>query len=241
MRACQRKICTPRIRNQTPIRTRQGMSISQHIIHMSRRSGIIRAAIKRDNPSLTPIRIAAIRRTVSDIVHPIADILIVAGQSISKVDVEGLGRTVAPGLVIRHAGPADIHHAAVAGGGVGGAPGVATETVFKVDVGLVVDTVKAFGAIVPVEGGDFPGREGAAIRRGNGAGVQQSGGGGGEGHEGGESGGQHSVWRAVARAGVGIRIARRSEEACLYRLASGVHGWEAFCGQGRILKRVVEV
>lgn len=110
---------------------------------MPRRRRIIGATIERNDPSLAAIRVSTIRCSVSDVMYSIPDVLIVAGQSIREVDVKCLRRTISPRLVIGHSGPANIDHASVAGGRVGGAPAMTAEAIFEVDVGLIMDTVQA--------------------------------------------------------------------------------------------------
>ncbi|KAF7168195.1 hypothetical protein CNMCM5623_001265 [Aspergillus felis] len=131
----------------------QRMPIPKHILHPSSGSLIIRAPVERDDAPEPAVLIAAVARPVADIVHPVPDVLVVALQAIREVDVECFKRAVAPGVVIWHTGPAKVDPGAVAGGLVWFAPatGAGAEAAVGVDVSLVVHTVEAVGAVVPLE------------------------------------------------------------------------------------------
>lgn len=180
MHTVQLKLRAPRIRNLAPIVAGQRMPRPEDVVHLSHRRLIVRAPVERDNAPEPAVRIPAVTRPVADIVHPVPDVLVVALQAIREVDIESLGRAVAPGVVVGHAGPAEVHPGAVAGGLVGLAPaaGAGAEAAVGVDVGLVVHAVEAVGAVVPMEVVYRPGGDGAAI--GGCDGLRKGGGGKGQ-------------------------------------------------------------
>lgn len=137
----QRKVHAARVRNGTPIIALERMPRAKGIVHMTRGLIKIRSTVERNNAPQTTIGIPAVTRTITNIVNPIADVLVVARQAIGKINVESLGRAVAPWLVAGHACPADIHHGAVACCRIGLAPASPAEAAFGVNVGLVVDAV----------------------------------------------------------------------------------------------------
>lgn len=108
---------------------------------MPRRAIKVRGTVKGDNASLPSIRVAAITLSVANIVNAVPDVLVVALQAIGEVNVECLLWTVAPRLVVGHAGVADGHHCSVASSRVGLAPTAAAEAALGIDVGFVVDAV----------------------------------------------------------------------------------------------------
>ena len=139
------------------------MPTTQRIIYLPHRAPLVRAAVECNDPSCAPIRIPAVAGAIPDIVDAVADVLVVAGEAVLEDDVQGLGGSIAPWLVVGHAGVADGDHAAVAGGRVWLAPATTAEAALGVFVFLVVDAVEAVGAVVPVEGGDCPGGDGTAL------------------------------------------------------------------------------
>ena len=122
MSTSQRKVHAARVRNGTPIIALERMPRAKGIVHMTHGLIKIRSTIERNNAAQTSVSIPAVARSITNVVNPIADVLVVAGQAIGEVDVESFGRAVAPWLVAGHARPADIHHGAVACCWIGLAP-----------------------------------------------------------------------------------------------------------------------
>lgn len=160
MRARQGEIHTARVSNRAPILTLERMSTSQRIINVSSRAILIRRPIESNNSSQASVSVTAVTFPVPDVVNAIPDVLVVAGESVLEVDVERLRWSVAPWLVVWHAGVADWDHGAVAGRWF--APAVSAEAAFGVFVGFVVDAVQAVRAVVPLEIAHCPGRDWAA-------------------------------------------------------------------------------
>lgn len=163
MHAVQLELRTTRIRNPTPICTLKGMTTTKRVIHPSDRALLIRAAVERDDPAESPIRVTAVGLAMRDIMNTVADILVMTGEAIFKDDVEGLWRPVSPWLVIWHSRVTDGHHGAVACFRIGLAPAIAAEAASGVSIHVTVNAVEAVGAVVPGEGGHGPGWQGTAI------------------------------------------------------------------------------
>lgn len=169
MHAVQGEIGTAGVGNLATIGALQRMTTPKHVVHMTGRGRLVRAAVERDNPAQTAVCISAVGLAMCNVVNPIADVSITAVQAILEIDRQCLGRAVAPGLVVGHARVANVDHGAIARVRVGLAPVPATETAFRVLVDLAVDAVQAMRAIEPAEVVDRPCRDGTTFGRGDGA------------------------------------------------------------------------
>lgn len=198
MDTVQGEIGATRIGDLAAVGAFQCMAIAQLVVHMAGRRGLVGAAVEGHDPAHTAVRISAVGLTMCNIVNTVTNVGVGAAQTVLKMDVQSLGRAIAPGLVVRHACPADIHHGTVAGVWVGLAPSSATETAFGVPVDVAMDAVQAMGAVKPAKVIDLPGRDGTALRGSDGARHERScfhsssGRGGGQSQKAGQDGGEHS-------------------------------------------------
>jgi hypothetical protein len=139
--AIKREIHTPRVSNGAPISTGKSMTASKGIIHMPSGTVKVRGTIEGHNPAKSSIGVSAIALSVANIVNPVPDVLVVALQPISKVNVECFRWAIAPWLIVGHAGVADWHHCPVAGRWVRLTPAIAAPTALGIDVGFIMNAV----------------------------------------------------------------------------------------------------
>jgi hypothetical protein len=135
------EIHTPRVGNRAPIGTGKSVTASKGIIHMPSGTVKIRGTIEGHNPAKSSIGVSAIARSVAHIVNPVPDVLVVALQPISKVNVECFRWAISPWLIVGHAGIANWHHCPVAGRWVGLTPSIAAQTALGIDVGFIMNAV----------------------------------------------------------------------------------------------------
>lgn len=170
MHTIQLKIRTPRIRDLAPIATRQRMPTPKNIIHMTRRSLVVRRAIERDDTARAAICITTLGLAIPDIFDAIPDVLIVAGETVLKTNIEGLHRAISPWLIVGHASPADSDHGAIAGSWVRLAPASAAHAALGILILFAVDAVEAVCAVEPSEVGYSPGWDGTTFGGADGGG-----------------------------------------------------------------------